>query len=353
MNEDKVKKAIERLNSPDYQISFSQWTNFVQSPRHLLRYLSGEDMVGPAAHFSRKLHVLILEGKEAFDEKYVINEKGVVTNSYNERMFIKEMVRMGLGELVDGVYEGGEMDYVEAYRMSYEAAKKSEAKIESEGREKWNKFKEWINLKVRAKKSGREIVGKKDYGLMLSAREVFNDDLDMVRLYKGGVEFEKEGNCEVVIEAPRRDNGEKVGEDFKMKVRGRLDIVGENKEGRYICDLKYLASAGTRQVMRKVVDDWLYVQGGLYSEMEGLKDSESGEDGDKYYLLVLDKAGNSNIFELSEELRRRGMDKFKEYLIWFRFCKRVNGWRRSYNFFSDRGDGTFLVNPPWWMENGR
>lgn len=347
MNSEKIKKAIDYINSDGYKLSFSQWSQFVESPRHLLRYLSGRDVVGSAAHFSKKFHCLILEGKRKFDNQYLVNESGVVTNSYQERMFINTLVEMGLGEYENGEYQGGEYKYEDAYKMWYSTKNKGEKRISGDAKDKWEKFRKWIYLKVKAKREGKGIVGKSDYELMLDMRKVFRDDIDMMRIFKSVKEFEKKGAYEWVVKDAMGDSSR----DFKINVSGRLDMVGRTRKGKFVADLKVLASAKTRNVLRKIVDDWLYVQGGVYCKMEGLEEIGEMSD-DSYYLLVLDRMGNSNIFELSNELKDRGIEKFEEYLLWFRYCKNVNGWRRSYNFYSERGDGTFIVNPPWWMDQG-
>jgi len=331
--EQRRKEAVEYLNSKEYKISFSQWTQFVQSPRHLLRYLSGEFEQTAVMTFSAKFHTFLLEGEEKFYEKYVVNEKGITTNSYQERMFIKELVEDGM--------KGVEMNWENAFKAVYKIEGKSEQRWKGEAKDKWNKFKNWIKLKVDAGLTGKEIVSRVDLELMQDLKGVFEDDLDMVRLFKQGIEFEKKAEGEVVV----KDASGNPERDFKVNATGRIDIGGVNGKKKFIADLKVIADASTRRAMRSVSDYWLFVQGGLYSLLEWDENWLEGE----YYLLLLDKKGNSNIFELSKEYRSIGMEKFKEYLLWFRLCRNVNGWRRSYNFFSERGDGVFDINPPYWL----
>ena len=66
------EEAIKYINSEGYKMSFSQLSQFKESPRHLIRYLTGETEFGAPALFSRKAHVYKLEGLEAFHEKYLV-----------------------------------------------------------------------------------------------------------------------------------------------------------------------------------------------------------------------------------------------------------------------------------------
>lgn len=127
-----------------------------------------------------------------------------------------------------------------------------------------------------------------------------------------------------------------VGLDFEynnFRFKGYVDANGEKVRA----DVKIYASAEPRKFQRDAFKDFLHIQASIYN---------TGLGNVPYYLLVADKSGGVSVHKISLDLIEYGKKQLDETLEQFNRCILENKWSESYNFYSERYDGSYNFERP-------
>lgn len=122
-----------------------------------------------------------------------------------------------------------------------------------------------------------------------------------------------------------------------FKFHGFID--GDGDEATF--DLKIVADASIRKFQRSIVDMDYHMQGAMYQYGNGRVK--------RHYMIAADRTGGVSVHLLHDKLIEKGMDEYDRLVGKFNECILSEAWDQSYEFWSERYDGTFLCEPPNWM----
>ena len=118
-----------------------------------------------------------------------------------------------------------------------------------------------------------------------------------------------------------------------FRFKGYVDANGENIRA----DLKIYASSEPRKFQRDAFANSLHVQASIYN---------IGLGNVPYYLISADKSGGVSTHKISLELIEYGKKQLDNILEEFNRCILENKWHQSYDFYSQRYDGTYIFDRP-------
>lgn len=104
------------------------------------------------------------------------------------------------------------------------------------------------------------------------------------------------------------------------------DGKGTNEDGDFIIDLKKAADASFKRIKWDIRDMNYDMQGGMYTEFEGIK---------RYILIYIDKSCNITVVNLMPETLEEGFNKFEMALEKFQECAELDIWNASYDFWNN------------------
>lgn len=124
-------------------------------------------------------------------------------------------------------------------------------------------------------------------------------------------------------------------QNFKFK--GFIDGIGE----KAIMDLKTCPDANQDKFQRDIINNKYYLQAAMYLYAEG--------QNLPYYIVAVDKKGGVSVHKMHDKLIEHGMKEYNDLLERFNECILKDEFDRSYDFWSDRFDGTFICEKPGWL----
>lgn len=126
--------------------------------------------------------------------------------------------------------------------------------------------------------------------------------------------------------------------EFKNFIfRGFIDGKGE----KAICDLKTCSDAKPKKFQRDLIDNKYYLQAAMYLYAIG--------ENIPYYIIAVDKDSGVSVHKLEDRLIEHGMEEYNTLLDSFNECILKDAFDQSYDFHSDRFDGTFICEKPGWL----
>lgn len=126
--------------------------------------------------------------------------------------------------------------------------------------------------------------------------------------------------------------------EFKnFMFKGYIDGKGE----KAICDLKTCPDAEPKKFHRTLIDGRYYLQAAMYLYALG--------ENLPYYIIAVDKVGGVSVHKLEDRLIEYGMTEYNMLLDRFNECILKDSFNQSYDFWSDRFDGTFMAEKPTWL----
>lgn len=126
--------------------------------------------------------------------------------------------------------------------------------------------------------------------------------------------------------------------EFKnFMFKGFIDGKGEKAK----CDLKTCADASPDKFHRDIINNKYYLQGAMYTYAEGVNVP--------YYIIAVDKKSGVSVHKLEDRLLEHGMKEYNDLLDKFNECILKDAFDQSYDFHSDRYDGTFICEKPGWL----
>lgn len=126
--------------------------------------------------------------------------------------------------------------------------------------------------------------------------------------------------------------------EFKNFVfKGFIDGKGE----KAICDLKTCADAEPKKFQRDLINNRYYLQASMYLYAVG--------ENIPYYIIAVDKNSGVSVHKLEDKLIEHGMNEYSMLLDRFNECILKDSFNQSYDFWSDRFDGTFIAEKPGWL----
>src|ERR1043165_496679 len=118
-----------------------------------------------------------------------------------------------------------------------------------------------------------------------------------------------------------------------FKFHGFID--GDGEEVTF--DLKICADASPRKFQRAIIDMDYHMQGAMYQYGNGKVK--------RHYIIAADKTGGVSVHLLHDKLIEKGMEEYDRLIGKFNECILSDAWDQSYEFYSDRYDGTFICEP--------
>lgn len=122
-----------------------------------------------------------------------------------------------------------------------------------------------------------------------------------------------------------------------FKFHGFIDGDGEDTT----FDFKVMVDAAPRKVQRTIVDMDYHMQGSMYQYGNGRVK--------RHYIIAADRTGGVSVHLLHDKLIEKGMEEYDRLVGKFNECILSDGWGQSYEFYSDRYDGTFMCEAPSWL----
>lgn len=181
-------------------------------------------------------------------------------------------------------------------------------------------YKEWKEFTV-AEAGDREIVETNDY---LSAKIIASNVLH------------NRASSKILDMCWEREKP--IEWEFKnFKFKGFIDGKGDKAK----CDLKSCADASPQKFQREIINNSYYLQGAMYNYAEG--------ENVPYYIIAVDRKGGVSVHKLEDRLIEAGMNEYNKLLDKFNECILKDDFDKSYDFWSDRFDGTFICEKPGYM----
>lgn len=115
----------------------------------------------------------------------------------------------------------------------------------------------------------------------------------------------------------------------------------DGKGDKAICDLKTCADAEPKKFQRDLINNKYYLQAAMYLYSVG--------ENIPYYIIAVDKKNGVSVHKLEDRLVEQGMIEYNELLDRFNECILKDAFDQSYDFHSDRFDGTFICEKPGWL----
>lgn len=126
--------------------------------------------------------------------------------------------------------------------------------------------------------------------------------------------------------------------EFKnFMFRGFIDGKGD----KAIFDLKTCSDAAPKKFQRELIDHSYYLQAAMY--LYGVQENLP------YYIIAVDRKGGVSVHKLEDKLIEVGMSEYNKLLDKFNECILKDLFDQSYDFWSERFDGTFIAEKPGWM----
>lgn len=310
----KVAQIIDDLNTGKRSLSFSSIKQFSKSPRDMVNYLSWKGPDTDAMQLSSMVHCVVLEGIEVFYTLY----------SYLPIEIQKPTSKQGNAACVMAS-EGASKEDV--YRQNYSLNGKSENAIEKAVDAWAKKYEKYIEFLINA--NGKQVVTQYEFELALEINKTLLSDEFIVELLRDTDREVKFDECMI--------DG--------IPFRGILDVLEKDKSKA--ADLKIYANVEPRRFKNIIFYDLLHVQGAIYCLSQGIP----FEDGN-YHIIAADKfAGNVHyqVFNLSADVLQAGYEKLLDIIKYFKHCRLLGAWHKSYGFFSDNPDGVVDVHVPSWI----
>lgn len=181
-------------------------------------------------------------------------------------------------------------------------------------------YKEWKEFTI-AEAGGREIVETNDF---FSAKIIASNVLH------------NRASAKILDMCWEREKP--IEWEFKnFKFKGFIDGKGEKAK----CDLKSCADASPQKFQREIINNSYYLQGAMYNYAEG--------ENVPYYIIAVDRKGGVSVHKLEDRLIEAGMNEYNKLLDKFNECILKDDFDKSYDFWSDRFDGTFICEKPGYM----
>lgn len=127
-------------------------------------------------------------------------------------------------------------------------------------------------------------------------------------------------------------------EYLNFKFRGFID---KYKAGKFILDLKTCADASPRKFQRDIISMDYHLQSAMYL-------TAVNEDV-PYYLIAADKSGGVSVHLLDERLINLGRERYAFLMENLNRCILLDAFNRSFDFYSERGDGIFVADKPAYL----
>lgn len=115
----------------------------------------------------------------------------------------------------------------------------------------------------------------------------------------------------------------------------------DGKGGKAIFDLKTCPDAAPQKFQRELISNSYYLQAAMY--LYGVQGNLP------YYIIAVDRKGGVSVHKLEDKLIEQGMSEYNKLLDRFNECILKDLFDQSYDFWSDRFDGTFIAEKPGWM----
>lgn len=126
--------------------------------------------------------------------------------------------------------------------------------------------------------------------------------------------------------------------EFKNFIfRGFIDGRGEKAK----VDLKTCPDANWQKFQREIISNKYYLQAAMYTYA-------TGEDV-PFYIIAVDKKGGVSVHKIDQRLLDHGMQEYNDLLDRFNECILKDEFDKSYDFWSDRFDGTFICEKPGYL----
>jgi hypothetical protein len=119
--------------------------------------------------------------------------------------------------------------------------------------------------------------------------------------------------------------------------KGFIDGKGE----KAIMDLKTCPDAEQDKFQRDIINNRYYLQAAMYLYAVG--------ENIPYYIIAVDKKSGVSVHKLHDKLIEHGMNEYNTLVGKFNECILKDHFDRSYDFWSDRMDGTFICEKPGWL----
>lgn len=115
----------------------------------------------------------------------------------------------------------------------------------------------------------------------------------------------------------------------------------DGKGTKAIFDLKTCTDAAPKKFQRDIINNSYYLQAAMYLYAVG-------EDL-PYYIIAVDGKGGVSVHKLEPRLIEHGMKEYNDLLDRFNECILKDQFDQSYDFHSDRYDGTFICEKPGYL----
>lgn len=126
--------------------------------------------------------------------------------------------------------------------------------------------------------------------------------------------------------------------EFKnFMFKGFIDGKGD----KAIFDLKTCADASPSKFHREIISNSYYLQAAMYLYAVG--------ENLPYYIIAVDRKGGVSAHKLEDRLIEQGMVEYNKLLDRFNECILKDEFDKSYDFWSDKFDGTFVCEKPGYM----
>lgn len=126
--------------------------------------------------------------------------------------------------------------------------------------------------------------------------------------------------------------------EFKnFMFKGFIDGKGD----KAIFDLKTCADANPTKFQREIISNSYYLQAAMYLYAVG--------ENLPYYIIAVDRKNGVSVHKLEDRLVEQGMIEYNKLLDRFNECILKDEFDKSYDFWSDRFDGTFVCEKPGFM----
>lgn len=181
-------------------------------------------------------------------------------------------------------------------------------------------YKEWYQTSV-GEAGDREIVETNDY---ISAKIIASNVLHnraSAKVLDKGWEHEKPIEWEF--------------KNFMFK--GFIDGKGD----KAIFDLKTCPDAAPLKFQREIINNSYYLQAAMY--LYGVAENLP------YYIIAVDRKGGVSVHKLEDRLIEHGMTEYNKLLDRFNECILKDEFNKSYDFWSERFDGSFLCEKPGYL----
>jgi exodeoxyribonuclease VIII len=169
---------------------------------------------------------------------------------------------------------------------------------------------------------GREVISQEVYSQALETKRAIRSNFPANNLLK------QDGQNEIAA----------TWEYLNFKFRGFID---KYKAGKFILDLKTCADASPRKFQRDIIAFDYHLQAAMYL-------TAIGEDV-PYYLIAADKSGGVSVHLLDERLINLGRERYAFLMENLNRCILLDAFNRSFDFYSDRGDGIFVAEKPAYL----